>query len=107
MSFKDDEERFLTVSSVHVTPDDFMLITSKVSLGLMMFFNYETTVDAGVIIYVSYLKACNFDKVYLADLTFSNYFLDLIDWALANNIDWLRIVGHGTEIEGLPQYSWE
>lgn len=105
MSFENDVERFLTVSSSHVSPNDFNLMTSKVGVGLMFF--REKTSEAGVIVYVGYLKASGFDREYLADLKFSNYFLDLVDWALENNIDWLRIVEHGTEIEGLSQCNWE
>lgn len=105
MSFDRFVERFLTVSSGHVTPNDFSLMTSFRLHGLMMF--EEKTGEAGVIVYVGYLEASGFDRVYLAGLKFSNYFLDLIDWALANKIDWLRIADIGTEIEGLSQYDWE
>jgi hypothetical protein len=105
VSFEDNVERFLTVSSSHVTPNDFNLMLSPAGYGLMMF--EEKTGEAGVIVYVGYLEASDFDREYLAGLKFSDYFLDLIDWALENKIDWLRIVSHGTEIEGLAQCTWE
>jgi hypothetical protein len=105
MSFENDVERFLTVSSSHVTPNDFNLMLSPAGVGLMFF--REKTGEAGVIVYVGYLEASGFDREYLAGLKFSSYFLNLIDWALENKIDWLRIVDHGTKIEGLQQCSWE
>lgn len=104
MSFENDVERFLTVSSGHVSPNDFNLMTSKVGVGLMMF--EEKTGEAGVIVYVSYLEDSGFDREYLASLKFSDYFLDLIDWALENKIDWLRVVDHGKEIKTLPMCDW-
>lgn len=62
MSFEDNVERFLTVSSSHVAPNDFNLMLSPAGYGLMMF--EEKTGEAGVIVYVGYLEASDFDRKY-------------------------------------------
>lgn len=105
MSFEDDVERFLTVSSNHATPNDFNLMTSSAEKSLMVF--RESMDEAGVILNIGYIEGCGFDREALSALKFSDLFCNLIEWAIKNNIAWVRIDRDGTKIDGLSQCDWQ